>query len=110
MAHTPTPWRIADGRECSTARAGEYVILPSQDRVIDWTNPIAGAIYSADNAALIVRAVNAHEKLLEALQRLLTASEDYASSEPDMPSHKGTETIFDEALINARAAIAEATA
>lgn len=112
MAHTPLPWAADEGLHNRQAD-GDIPWAVYAAATDEYADPgelkVIADFLSEEDARLIVRAVNAHEKLLEALQRLVTASEDFASSEPDMPSHKGTETIFDEALVNARAAIAAAT-
>lgn len=38
----------------------------------------------------------------QTLIRLIYAAEDYASSDPDMPSHDATEVEFEAALIEAK--------
>lgn len=46
--------------------------------------------------------------LLAALKELASASEEFATSDPDMPSHKDTEKRFDRALMAGLDAIAKA--
>jgi len=45
------------------------------------------------------------EAARDALRFLADASETFAGSEPDMPSHRESERVFDSALVDARAAL-----
>lgn len=64
--HTPTPWRVGE-RE-----AGDLVILAGERRIARMAFDLYVSTFAADaNAALIVRAVNAHEALLSALRNLI---------------------------------------
>jgi hypothetical protein len=58
--HSPTPWRIED-------RGAWCVVLDSDGKGALWVDP-AGA-----DAAFAVRAVNAHEALVEALDAVIGA-------------------------------------
>lgn len=74
VGHTPTPWRIVSERDDELKVKG-----PQGEWVADcadgfWSDEADGwlmAEESAANAALIVRAVNAHAELVEALEHLL---------------------------------------
>ena len=109
MAHTPTPWgkrralRPVDGEyDCGIWAEIEdrpHVIAECYGRVSDTIRPDAEA-----NAAFIVRAVNAHEALVEALNRLERWSTPFIEDTPI-----SAETLWREfpaAIKNARAALA----
>jgi hypothetical protein len=51
------------------------------------------------------RLVAENEELRNVLRTLTDVAEDYASSDPDMPSHADTERRFEEVLDRARAAV-----
>lgn len=57
QTHTPTPWKV-NGRWIETDREEGIA------KVGEWVSPLSLA-----NATFIVRAVNSHEELLEALRR-----------------------------------------
>lgn len=75
-AHAKTPWRVdEDGmlREDEDIGYGEGIALATPWREGAWDgNPAAIA-----NAEFIVRAVNAHEDLVEALRRVTATAEAY---------------------------------
>jgi hypothetical protein len=58
IQHTPTPWNFIDVMGACALYAGQMEIL-------NFRNPVPKA---RANAAFIVRAVNAHEELLENLK------------------------------------------
>lgn len=66
--HTPTPWTVTNAS--SAYMEGTIIMGP------DATHEVAG-VWMKENAAYIVKAVNNHERLLEALKRL-----DDAINEP----------------------------
>lgn len=108
--HTPGPWHTQDvdhldgddgGGACvvwvTAARANICQVVED-----DEIGPTIAAMKA--NAALIAAAPN----LLAACERLTIAAEVFAGSEPDMPTYKADEREFEEALKEARAAIAKA--
>lgn len=66
--HTPAPWHIADGGICSVEcpEDGSNVICLEPEHMMK-----ASLARWPDNAALIVRAVNSHEALVDALEKAL---------------------------------------
>lgn len=67
-AHTPTPWQLKDhNRGALWVEDGMGVAIAE---LPDWLPEVFNP--RAANAALIVRSVNAHEALVDALARLLT--------------------------------------
>jgi hypothetical protein len=70
MTHTPTPWAISPGTDSPDIKSetGDYVVSTG------WSGyggeAMAGEM-SEEDAAFIVRAVNSHDKLVEALRRAL---------------------------------------
>ena len=73
MSHTPTPWRLA--------RRSEYdlltVIETEDDYIADCTEQV-GDDRDEANAAFIVLAVNAHDELVAALQKIIDMNVQYA--------------------------------
>ena len=65
--HTPTPWVARD----------EYIYDKDRNEIA--TTTTSGFHYSTDeaNAAHIVKCVNMHDELVEALRLLLSSSSDY---------------------------------
>jgi len=69
MKHTPTPWEVQ----------GDYWIKGNNQKV--------ASVFEGDdeqdqaNAAHIVKAVNAHEKLLEAVSMVFEAADEASSQE-----------------------------
>ena len=94
--HTALPWRVEHAE-----LEGHYEIVSVDDDII------AEVFYDKDgldgvaphDAALIVRAVNSHHAMLEALEALTTACE-IADNKEDLP-----DDIGGELLTKARAAI-----
>ena len=88
MAHTPTPWKVVgqhyEGPNGQTVQTEPY-----------WVNGDPG-----DDASYIVRAVNCHKELLEALKELVKALSCHEAGVP-------TQAEADAYMI-ARAAIAKA--
>ena len=64
-SHTPTPWKVGE----------EYEILGPNEKVVATTYHNRPEVEA--NAAFIVRAVNAHEELLEALRYVVDSGESY---------------------------------
>jgi hypothetical protein len=100
--HTPGPWEsFCYGPEGTKIRAGDVAVAT-----------LAGHARGDGEAARALVAdghlIAAAPELLTALRELVGASEAYASSEPDMPSHRATCHDLDAALEQARAAIAKA--
>ena len=81
MKHTPTPWRADSGPELS-AHIGPYVYGPDNVPVayVDYQHVGDGAL-SNENAAFIVRACNAHDDLVAAVEELL---EHLADNDPEL--------------------------
>ena len=69
MAHTPTPWHLTDAY---TDKPFEPLIASARGDGIS-SDIIAGA--SPDNAAFIVRACNAHDDLVAALEEIVSLAE-----------------------------------
>lgn len=97
-AHSPLPWEVPDGgiRPAIFAEDGSHVASMSD------TGDEAEA-----NAALIVRAVNAHDELVAALRDLTNAypESDDDNSEANLWARYGSE--FASAVSKARAALAK---
>lgn len=67
--HTPTPWHFEKGRFNSDDLSDSHIgsIVSEKDFILAAINGDAGSSEEVEaNAAFIVRAVNAHEELLEA--------------------------------------------
>jgi hypothetical protein len=104
MKHTPLPWRI-EGPDMF----GDYNILPPKK--LDELLAI-GAIVSnlrprdvvAANASIIVLAVNSHYALMEALEGILAAEEDFREG---LPQEWEGDPLYD-ACQRARAALSAA--
>lgn len=90
--HTPVPWFLTDGHN-----AGNIWASIDGDKLI-----IANA--SAEDAAFIVKAVNCHDDLLEALRRVTSLNPDAPIGSPPDPKF-----FIHQAQVIARAAIAKAT-
>jgi hypothetical protein len=72
--HTPTPWELVDAGD------GEAVYIDAPEHG-DWAIAVPQGENAKANAELIVRAVNSHDALVEALTELLsvaTGGNDYA--------------------------------
>jgi hypothetical protein len=85
--HTPTPWRITEGKVISGTRpdnSGLPLMVGSLVVPIHYASELG---YQADvdvmhaNAALIIRAVNNHEQLLDALALALPYIEEAAEND-----------------------------
>jgi len=98
MTHTPTPWKVAEhaaDKPCvAVADCG-----PSRDYA-------AGMQTSCANAALIVRAVNSHEKLVAAAKAARAILEGVAMNCDDNECLKAIENVHDQ-LTTALAAAKE---
>jgi hypothetical protein len=103
--HTPGPWKVVYGNKAR--KFHEASIRPVKSPIKGLILPIASVkIYRGlidDNAAHIVRCVNAHDDLLLALKNMLDLRDAVMRSEclPDRPEV--------EVIRSARAAIAKAT-
>lgn len=65
MSHTPIPWKLTvDGRAGEIVRAADETGKPIASM---WINGDS----MTDNAAFIVKACNAHEALVEALDKII---------------------------------------
>ena len=73
---TPIPWRIG-----TPDKLGKTPLLDSQG----W--PISGPVHKLTDAEFIVRACNAHAKLLALLQAILPFAEDNLRNAPSHPGH-----------------------
>jgi hypothetical protein len=92
--HTPLPWRVIYDNDTG----------PGDDGFFEWYElenasgePIA-RIDSEANAALIVRAVNSHAVLVEALQKIFTLT---------LANHCDRDEALEEIRSNIRAALAQ---
>lgn len=67
--NTPTPWRVVKRNEQTTISGRRVTVDASSGIVadVDWNTPEANLA----NASLIVRAVNAHQALLDACRAAL---------------------------------------
>ena len=90
--HTPTPWRVGD--------AGNTVFGPKTDKPAPQI--IADLMGCGENrkanAAFIVRAVNSHDMLVNALQKLL----DCAETEKGMDFYSAHKELARKALAAAK--------
>lgn len=68
--HTPTPWRKDKSWTEWTVRGSKNEVI------IDQAGPYDTPILSEPNANFIIRAVNAHEDLVAACQRVLDVLQD----------------------------------
>lgn len=66
--HSPTPWRVDDDTHIQDS-IGEY-ILSETERPDE-----RGETYTAEDAAFIVKAVNCHDELVEAVEECVRAEE-----------------------------------
>lgn len=64
-SHTPTPWTCDD---CLDAHDFSSIRRADGSKHGDTSENIIATIYEQDDAAIIVRAVNAHEALVAALE------------------------------------------
>ena len=67
MKRTPTPWHL----EATWDEHCDISIWSDDDSVIEWTETISHKEKEKANAEFIVRAVNNHENLLDALKATL---------------------------------------
>jgi hypothetical protein len=72
MAHTPTPWRIATASPKFIADAEGIIVAQAS------VHAETSFDYAADNAARIVKAVNAHDDLVSVTRRNLATMEHTA--------------------------------
>lgn len=79
MPHTPTPWRVANEKT-------------SQPQIASGRTHVADVPSKAD-ASLIVRAVNAHDALVSALDEITIAECESCEG----TGHEGADTAEDEA-------------
>lgn len=80
MTHTPTPWIARLNGDCSCIRASDNDLVTLGDHD-------TGLCMTEDDASLIVRAVNAHDALVEALEL-----QDMAAREIHGKSYVNTDT------------------
>ena len=98
MTHTPTPW-AADGDELRDA-TGQHIAHAIGKDGATWAEQVA-------NAALIVRAVNAHADLIAALLEMASMSESCECiCGPESPPDHWT-TCPRSYSVRARAALAK---
>ncbi len=108
MTHTPTPWTIngpSPGLDRDIDDGGDYAILSAEKHIIAETFRLISRGIAADseaNAQFIVRAVNNHDALLEALEGLADKVSDYS-----LERASGTDVA--DAIGQARAAVARVT-
>lgn len=106
VAHSPLPWRLSIPSDSENDPAlgmadGAYVM--GGDGPDDVIADCAYGEEGLANAALIVRCVNAHEGLVEALKAIIDGSADRKSV-----AEFGGNTLDDALLAQARAALAMA--
>jgi hypothetical protein len=98
--HTPTPWR----RDNQDFNSHSSIGILSDDGPI--ANVIPLAYQHEANAAFIVRAVNSHARLVEALKGLVETI--YALNFRPVPEHCDEGNDFTIAFNNARQALRDA--
>jgi len=103
--HTPTPWETCDAY--GPVPNGQNVKASADDKMICSTTGYYGRAGAIANAGFIVKACNAHELLVEALQdarELLALNGITADDTADYGSGRADEVIgrIDAALIMAR--------
>lgn len=78
VTHTPTPWSIEDGEHGSITLSGGHHIadIPYWDEPGKPQDGWSTQGEAIANAAYIVRAVNAHEELLDACKTVVAHFED----------------------------------
>ena len=82
--HTPTPWMIEPQAEVSAHRITDIDCIPiAEVRIVGRSEKGRGV---RDDAAFIVRACNAHDELVAALQALTDA---VVSHVPEMAAEQG---------------------
>lgn len=95
-AHTPTPWTLGDSYGAGKGYAicaGPQVLA----RVVGFGYPtgIGRHLQSDANAALIVRAVNAHAALVEAIEAVRAVIQHNASfARPEEEDYDDTESAY----------------
>lgn len=90
--HTPTPWRVFDMNGTIAIMAGK---LERHNEVIHWSGFDASHFPDdvAANAAFIVKAVNNHDKLVQALQDVLECTGSKTTPEIVRAIHLLTDLI-----------------
>ena len=103
MTHTPTPWSIGHSMERNYIYGGGSHLACIGSRENGFFIHDDGSLNESEaNAAFIVRAVNSHDDLLEALETLLALDTDGEAGCRIDPIEYG------RALAMARAAVAKA--
>lgn len=73
MNHTPTPWRLGNGRNIVSDTPVPEVC--GSDAVEYYGGHLVAESLAAENAKFIVRACNSHDALVAALQDILSMAE-----------------------------------
>lgn len=94
MTHTPTPWRVAECPE-DIIGADDAAVATTDTSVISMISP---EDVRAANAAFIVRAVNSHDKLVEALRYADTRAVSRAAYPHACLEDKKLRDLIDAAL------------
>lgn len=95
--HTPTPWAVGTGSlGCRTHDHHGYVICPAGEERADELC-VAFGIDKLDDAQFIVRAVNSHAQLLEALEEVLAWAEKFQPQRDSPIADAERRIIFDPA-------------
>ena len=87
MKHTPTPWILYDIPGFIMHRNKQIIIADTMR-----SNTIKEVAEA--NAAIIVKAVNNHEKLVECLTKLIKACEDCESFNFEHPAYQNADTLL----------------
>lgn len=107
--YTPTPWKVTAGTIIDGATRGSLATVPERFGEGITEDDSDGFYETRANAALIVRAVNAHEDLVNALTELLNAEKE--TDEYPVSSHEELIRLnqrWKKALEAAHAALAKA--
>jgi hypothetical protein len=101
MNHTPTPW-TAKGYDVRAGQAGRMIAYTGPHHTPDDQYPKGCKLEDEANAAFIVKAVNCHDELVEALENCLSAFETHYVAGEKLSD------IYSARIERARAAIAKA--
>lgn len=93
MTHTPTPWEISEKNN------GDYVVYGSGNELVMVDTSYYPVAPSPDNAAFILKAVNNHDKLVEALRAFVSQIDSAILVEDDHPTSHLSDALRDALVI-----------
>ena len=87
MKHTPTPWEICNNYIKKVG--GAVIATTARNNAMCRYEAEPGSLADAANAAFIVRTVNNHEQLIDAIKLLLNAYEGLIEdTHPELKNYK----------------------